>query len=69
LYHPCNHIIDYFTFQREDAITSIESVDAMTTIAQEKSMLVTDPDHQPDPSRPEKGIIQRCRKGLPLALN
>jgi ATP-binding cassette subfamily C (CFTR/MRP) protein 1 len=66
-------LVDYFA-EGEAAITSIERVDAMTTIVQEKAM-VTDPDHQPDPSWPEKGMLEfkdvclRYRKGLPLALN
>jgi ABC-type multidrug transport system fused ATPase/permease subunit len=66
-------LVDYFA-EGEAAITSIERVDAMTTIAQEKSM-ITDPEHQLDPSWPEKGMLEfkdvclRYRKGLPLALN
>lgn len=66
-------LVDYFA-EGEAAITSIERVDAMTTITQEKSM-VTDSEHQPDPSWPDKGKLEfkdvclRYRKGLPLALN
>jgi ABC-type multidrug transport system fused ATPase/permease subunit len=65
--------VDFFA-EGEAAITSIERVDAMATIPQEKTM-TTDPSHQLPSSWPERGRLEfndvclRYREGLPLALN
>ena len=66
-------LVDFFA-EAEAAITSIERVDGMLTIPQEKAM-ETLPENKPDDSWPEKGILEfdrvclRYRDGLPLALN